>query len=105
MSIYIRNNTEKNAIFLTPPNFGTLRIIGERAIIVDFKAFPFLDEAMLEWKQRIIDCYGASKASGFDAMLEFDQNYKEITDSKMLYLSKKYDASYSVLYNTTIQYK
>ncbi|MFA5026202.1 MAG: DUF6798 domain-containing protein, partial [Candidatus Shapirobacteria bacterium] len=37
---YISNSTNINTLFLTPPDFGDMRIYPKRAIIVDYKSFP-----------------------------------------------------------------
>ena len=60
------------ATFLTPPNWGRFRLVTERAIVVDFKAFPFTDDAMVEWKQRLDACYGPTEATGFAALREME---------------------------------
>jgi len=98
---YIKQMTPKNAIFLTPPAFGELRLIGERAIVIDFKAFVFHEPEMIQWKERLLDCYGVPKYSGVDAEREFDNNYKTIKDSQIKYLRTKYNISYAILYKQT----
>ncbi len=98
---YIKHNTPEGAIFLTPPLFGKLRIFGERAIVVDFKAFPFEEQAMREWKQRLVDCYGTTEKTGFSAAEAFEQRYKTITDSRIRYIKDTYNISYAILYNQT----
>ena len=98
---YARENTPKDSLFLTPPFFGQFRLTAERAIIVDFKAFPFQDTAMVEWQQRLFDCYGKPASSGFPAVKEMEKNYEIIDDSKIRDLKAKYGISYAVLYKQT----
>ena len=98
---YISNNTDINAVFLTPPNFGKLRISAQRAIVVDFKAFPFSDIAMKEWKTRIDSCYGNTNFIGFEALSDLDNNYKSIDDKRIKELQQLYDFQYIVLYEET----
>ena len=55
---YLRANTESDAILLIPPDLARFRLTAERAVVVDFKAFPFNDETMDEWYRRVLFCSG-----------------------------------------------
>jgi hypothetical protein len=98
---FANKSTPKDAIFLTPPLFGKFRLFAPRAIVVDWKAFPFQDLAMKEWQKRLFDCYGQPAATGHWARSELKRNYKNINDKKILNLQKKYTFSYAVLYLST----
>jgi hypothetical protein len=98
---WVRQNTPADSIFLVNPSLGEFRITAERAIVVDFTAFPFQDKAMAEWKQRMKDCYGIPKAKGFDAVPEMRDRFTKITDSKLATLQAKYGFEYAVLYKAT----
>lgn len=50
---WIRSNTEKNAVLLTPPDAGGIRFFAERAIVVDFHANPYSAGELGEWKKRL----------------------------------------------------
>ena len=99
---FARRNTPKESIFLTPPRYGQFRILARRAIVVDFKSFPFTDTAMLEWYNRIINCYGKPTRAGFAMLYELNENYSNITDTTLLRLQKKYNFSYAILYKHTL---
>jgi hypothetical protein len=101
LGIFARNNTPAGAIFLVDPAMSLFRLTAERALVVDFKDFPYSDEAMVEWQQRLFDCYGIPKAIGFDAMYEMSRLYKKITDGKLKALQIKYGISYAVLHHAT----
>lgn len=94
LSDFIRKNTDKQSVFLTPHNFGFIRTESKRAIVVDFKAFPFQNNAMLEWYQRIEKCYGLAKH-------DFERNYRNIDDQKILVLKELYNFDYAILYKDT----
>jgi hypothetical protein len=98
---FASNNTPAGAIFLVDPAMSLFRLTAQRALVVDFKDFPHSDKAMVEWQQRLFDCYGISKLLGFDAMHEMSRHYKKITDIKLKTLQKKYGANYAVLYHVT----
>jgi len=98
---YARKNTPAGAVFLTPPNFGSFRLLARRAIVVDFKAFPFQDAAMLDWRRRLIDCYGPTTLTGFDAVDEMRNHYDIIRPDEILAVQQKYGATYAILFRKT----
>ena len=98
---WVRLHTSKNAIFLVNPSLGEFRITAERAIVVDFTAFPFQDQAMAEWQQRMNDCYGVTRFKGFDAVPVLRNKFTRITDKKLAALQTKYGFDYAVLYKAT----
>ena len=98
---WVRLNTPKDAVFLVNPSLGEFRFTAERAILVDFTAFPFQDPAMAEWQQRMNDCYGVTKAKGFDAVPVMRDRFTKITDKKLAALQVKYSFEYAVLYKAT----
>lgn len=89
---FIVNNTNPQAIFLAPPDFGDMRVVPKRAIVVDWKSFPFNEKDMSEWYERIINCYGSSS---------FENNYLQINDLKLNELKNKYSFNYVILYTET----
>jgi hypothetical protein len=98
---WVRQNTPPDAIFLVNPSQGLFRVTAERAIVVDFTAFPFNDLTMAGWQQRLFDVYGVPKQNGFPAVPELRDNYTIITDAQMRTLKQKYGASYAILYRWT----
>lgn len=98
---YARDHTPEDALFLTPPKFGDFRLLAKRAIVVDFISFPFQDDAMLEWKERMFTCYTEPVARGFDAIVEMSNQYKRINDQRLLALKSRYGFEYAVLYRAT----
>ncbi len=99
---YARDNIHEDAVFITPPWLGIFRLIARRAIVVDYKAFPLsVDWAMVEWKERLSDCYGEVKGVGFAAGDEMDKQYRKITKDRLMFIAKKYGATYAVLYKET----
>ncbi len=99
---YARNNTPVDAVFLTPPKFGEFRTIAERAIVVDFVAYPFQDQAMREWYQRIENCYGISDQAGFEALADYNQSVYAYQDDQIVNLANQYGFQYAVVYDSTV---
>ncbi len=93
--------SSSQSVYITPPQFSILRIIGQRAMVVDFKAIPFQHQAMREWRQRMTDLYGEVNSGGFVAAREFHAHYRQISDSQLALLGQKYAASHAILYTET----
>jgi hypothetical protein len=91
-------HTPEDAIFVVPPAFGALRIVGRRAIVVDFKAIPLQDGAMREWRDRIRFVYGEVEGGGIPALARLDQAYRSVTDSHLLEIAARYGATHALVY-------
>jgi len=98
---FARNNTPAGSIFLVDPAMSFFRLTAQRALVVDFKDFPFSDKAMVEWQQRLFDCYGIPKSRGSNAMSEMSRLYSKITDDRLKALQIKYGVNYAVLRHAT----
>lgn len=101
VSRWARNNTPTDAVFITPPEWGGFRLLAERAIVVDFKAFPFGDQAMAEWRDRMFDLYGEPASSGIRGAVEMDEQYRRITDAELIDSARRWGAGHAVLYRET----
>jgi hypothetical protein len=100
---YAKAQTPQGATFLVPPDQGDFRYLAGRAIVVDFKAFPFQDDAMAEWFRRMQDVYGPQLVLGnyWASMVDMKKRYVGISDDRLKQLSDKYGANYAVLDATT----
>ncbi len=101
LGAFARQYTPTDAIILVDPEMSLFRLIAERAIVVDWKDFPFTDQNMVEWQQRLFDCYGVPKSIGFNGRNELSKLYAKITDDKLASLHIKYGFSYAVLHLET----
>lgn len=90
-----------DAIFVAPPAFGILRLVGQRAVVVDFEATPLQDAHMRAWRERIRDVYGEVESAGHDARAALDRQYRQITDAHLAALANRYGATHAVLYAET----
>jgi hypothetical protein len=101
---FVKQNTRTDAIFLTPHDFGFFRLSAERAIVTDFKSFPFTDRAMLEWYERINNCYGSPvplNRSGFENEPLMIANYTALDDTRLKELQKQYNFTHAILFAET----
>lgn len=94
---FARKNTPHGSIFLTPPDFGRFRLVSERALLVDFKMFPFSERDIRDWRSRMNIAYGPVNGTGWDALQVMQANYKLITDDKTRSLATEYKLTYAVL--------
>lgn len=101
VAAFAKANTPSDAVFYTPPRMGEFRYLADRAIVVDFAAFPFQDLSMREWYRRIADCYGVSPLLGFDSLTQLNLTVYRITDEELMTLSEKYGFKYAVVYDST----
>lgn len=90
-------NTPAGAVWITPPEFETFRLIAERPVVVDFTSIPLQELAMREWRRRIRDVYGDVPGGGFVAQHAMDANYRAMTREKAAQLSAEYRARFAVL--------
>lgn len=102
IAAFAKNNTPANAVFYTPPRMGEFRYLADRAIVVDFAAYPFQDLSMRAWYQRIADCYGVSPLLGFNSLPQLNETVYHITDEELKALSEKYGFDYAVVYDSSV---
>ncbi len=98
---FAQTHTPRGSIFLTPPDFGRFRLASERALLVDFKMFPFSERDIHEWRARMNAAYGPITGAGWTALESMQENYKKISDSKIRELAGSYNLSYVVLPSET----
>jgi len=97
----VRAATSEDALILIPPNLGDIRITGERAVLVDYKAIPYQEDRMAEWWDRIQAAYHKPEKIGSAALTEMDHNYRSIEDPALTALCERYGIDYAVLYSET----
>jgi hypothetical protein len=99
---WAREHTPEGAIFLVPPEESEFRLRAQRAIVVNFKCVPQLDQELIHWDERLRDVLGLSNLykqlpNGFDkvpgAMAKI---YAARTGNELFAAAKKYDARYVV---------
>ncbi len=101
VSEFAREHTPEDAFFVVPPNMGAFRVMARRALLVNFKTFPFDDREMVSWRERIEDCYGPVSSAGIGAAFEMDETYKRIEDERLRHLGAVYGVDHAVLYVET----
>lgn len=97
---WIRLNTPKDAVFISPPYIEDFRLGADRAIVVDFKAFTFKDQSIIEWRRRIADVTNRIefKFRG-NRGEELRNGFMSLNESDIIGISKKYHAQYIFIEN------
>jgi len=92
---WIRLNTPEDAVFIIPPYIEDFRLGANRAIIVDFKAFTFKDQSIIEWRSRIADVTNNIKFKfRGNRIEELREGFESLNESDFIRISKKYHAQY-----------
>jgi len=102
---YIKNNTEKDLIFLVPTSFEEFRLQSERAVVVDFKSFPLDNEnLMIEWEKRITNVNQFYSSPDIEKLDDLEKKYKidYIIANNELTLNQKLEKIYQ---NDFVLYK
>ena len=97
LSQNILAKTDEKATFIIPPYLADIRFSANRAIVVDFKSIPYQDNALLEWRQRIRDCYGETELQGFEAQEDLSIKFQSVKMSHLKTIQSKYDADYAIV--------
>jgi hypothetical protein len=89
---WLREKSPKDAIYLTPPDLEGARFLGQRAIVVDWKAVPLIPTELLGWYERLCDVTGRQvKGSGDLA------GYGSLDPERLALIVSKYHPDYVVL--------
>jgi hypothetical protein len=97
---WARGHTDKDAVFLVPPQELSMRLVGERAIVVNYKGVPQLAAEMGEWKQRLEDVLGIpilTLPRRMDRTLDaIGRRYDDRSAAQLTTAARKYHARYIV---------
>ncbi len=98
--IAARNLSGADAVFLVPPDLEGFRLVAERAVVVDFKACPYLEKDTTEWLCRITDIAGPLPGNlnmpGFALLPILTDNYDKLSWSSICRFGSKYNADYVI---------
>lgn len=102
ISLQAKRLTDKNALFIQPCSFSALKYYGERASVVDYKALTHRKGFIIEWAQRFQDVYQINfdtDPSGLNTTAFADSQFKNLSESDILALQKKYDINYVLTFS------
>ncbi|MGL5873484.1 MAG: DUF6798 domain-containing protein [Xenococcaceae cyanobacterium] len=92
IALEFRQLTHKDATILIPPSLTQFRWYSQRAVVFDFRSFPYTDRGIQEWAKRL------KMFSGGDSYLnspqDLDSVYSQFSDRDLLNLAKEFNAQY-----------
>lgn len=96
MTEWVRQRTPVDAVFLIPPSLSGFRYRAQRAVFVDFKAFPFQDAAMIEWYRRLTMQAPVSYMlrGGVSAMFALDESFDTASQATVSNLVRSEDLTF-----------
>ena len=90
---WIRTETAPDSTISTPPDLGGVRLLGERAVIVDQWSLPHGRGNLLEWYARLAATSGLERPPTLDAVTE---GYAKTDDARLNALRARYGADFAV---------
>jgi hypothetical protein len=100
MTDWIRTETPKDAVFLSPPWMNIFWIDAERAQVANYKRAPH-NYQIIEWQRRLEEANGRPvQERGVFIMKELMRNYPKLSVAEIDAIRDKYGASY---YLTTVE--
>jgi hypothetical protein len=99
MCNWIKANTPRDAVFLTPPANEGFTALTDRSNVVEFKINPDGALRLDEWFERLKDLTGDKLPSegGLNNRRPLNKAYGELSAEQLLAVARKYRASYAVL--------
>jgi len=95
---YIKYNTPENSLILVPPREGYMRIMANRALVVDGYSIPMNDRGIEEWWYRMNKVYNMGESEApLTHIRETYANYMELTDEDLLLLKNEFNFQYAVV--------
>jgi hypothetical protein len=101
MARTVAGQTPADAVLVVPPNFGVMRFVGQRAVVVDFKSVPLQEWHLREWRERIRQVYGEVDGGGVVASRQLEDAYRGITDAHLRDLARRFGATHAVVFLDT----
>ena len=89
---WLRDKSPKDAVYLTPPDLEGARYLGQRAIVVDWKAVPLIPTELLGWYERLCDVTGRHVSGSGDL-----GGYNSLDPDRLALIVSKYHPDYLVL--------
>ena len=79
-----------NALVLVPPLDEKFRFYAQRSVVFSFKSFPFTDEGINLWKNRLETISGTQNFNKY----ALDSFYGQHSNSEIITIAKQFDANY-----------
>jgi hypothetical protein len=98
---WARDNTPTDSILLVPPGESSMRLRGQRAIVVNFKAVPQLSGELPEWRDRLravvaLDDLRVLPRGYRQTLRAIDERYATLTPEQLVAAARAYGARFVV---------
>jgi len=98
---WISANTDRDAVFLVPPDEQSMRLIGRRAIVINYKAVPQLSGELPQWQRRLAQVLDLPDLRqlprGYSRTLAaIRQRYDSLPAEHLIAVAQQYGARYIV---------
>ncbi|MBO6576151.1 MAG: hypothetical protein JJ896_09110 [Rhodothermales bacterium] len=91
------SETAPDARFMVPPSSTGFRFASGRAVVANFKAYPFSAGGTAEWLQRMVDIGGLPSSEGGTLWLrQLDTAYAAMSAARAHEVANKYEAGFVV---------
>ncbi len=94
MELWVKDNTPPDAVFLIPLTLEDFRLKAHRAVVVDYKVFPWSDAGLLDWRRRIDAVLGAPLPLNQYKPAVLDAHYANLGAAQVETLDRRYGANY-----------
>ncbi|MBC8047740.1 MAG: hypothetical protein H7Y00_13165 [Fimbriimonadaceae bacterium] len=104
ISIKAKELIPKNALFIQPCNFTTLKYYGERSSLVDYKALTHRKSFILEWAKRFEDVYDLKieeSPIGLKTSMYANNKFKNLSADYISQLQEKYGITHLLTFKTS----
>ena len=91
---WVRNNTPKDAVFLTEPGLERFRLHARRAIVVDWKSPPLAPDELIEWYFRLCRVSGNPNVTSLNAA---NAGYRRLDSARVQSLVQEYGVQFAIV--------
>ncbi len=95
---WIKDHTPKDALFAIPPSWSGFRSHAQRSVLINFKAFPYRDEDIYKWFERLNEIAPLPLPDRTTSHLlsRLDSSYHALTIDKLAKIVHQRDVNYII---------
>ena len=91
MTMWARQATAVDALFLTPPAFGRFRLLARRAVVADTWSPPLIPDELVAWYRRLCRVVDIPDAATHE---EIERRWTDVTGPRRLAIARYFGADY-----------
>jgi len=90
LALRFKELSSKDALILVPPSIDQFRFYSERAVVFDFRSFPYTEQGIQEWTTRLQAILGSVNAS----ITNSDLLFRNRSSSDLVDVAHRFEANY-----------